>query len=155
MGAPRQAAVSTLRAVLDTNVVLSGLMRPQGTPGRILTALLEAEAFEAVASEPMLVELSRALRYPKVRRLLSFSDEALDLWVDAYRLTAHTVAGDVRIEGISPDPADDMFLAAAVEGLAGFVVSGDTDLLGLKVHEGVRILTPREFLDLLEEERPR
>ena len=55
--------------------------------------------------------------------------------------------GYMSVEGKDPD--DDKYIAAAIEGRASFVVSGDPDLLDIKVHEGVRIVNPRAFLDLL------
>ena len=49
----------------------------------------------------------------------------------------------------SKDPDDDEYIVAAVEGRAGFVVAGESDLLDLKAYEGIRIVSPRMFLDLL------
>jgi len=57
------------------------------------------------------------------------------------------VAGEYEIGGVSGDPHDDKYIAAAVEGLAEFIVTGDRDLLAIKEYEGVRIVTPRAFLD--------
>ena len=42
-------------------------------------------------------------------------------------------------------------MAAAIEGRAAFLVTGDPDLLTLGEHEGIRIITPRAFLDLLNQ----
>ncbi len=44
---------------------------------------------------------------------------------------------------------DDKYIAAAIEGRASFVVSGDPELLDIKEHQGVRIVNPRAFLELL------
>ena len=49
----------------------------------------------------------------------------------------------------SPGPEDDMFLACALEGRAEFIVSGDPHLLNLKEYYSTRIVTPRQFADLL------
>ncbi|MSO82348.1 MAG: hypothetical protein EXQ53_03490 [Acidobacteria bacterium] len=50
---------------------------------------------------------------------------------------------------LSEDPDDDKYAAAAIAGRASFVVSGDSDLLSILEHEGVRIVNPRAFLELL------
>jgi predicted nucleic acid-binding protein len=50
---------------------------------------------------------------------------------------------------VSEDPDDDKYTAAAIEGRAAFVVTGDPDLLDIGAHESVRIVSPRAFLDLL------
>ena len=52
--------------------------------------------------------------------------------------------------GDNADPDDDKYLAAAIEGRASFVVTGDRDLLAVTRHAGVRILAPRAFPVLLE-----
>ena len=58
------------------------------------------------------------------------------------------MAGDYEMSAASVDP-DDKYLAAALEGRATLVVTGDPDLLALEEHQGVRIVSPRAFLGLL------
>ena len=52
-----------LRAVLDANVFVSTLIRPQGPPGQLLTRLLEGQAFELVLSPSILDELTRCISF--------------------------------------------------------------------------------------------
>jgi probable toxin-antitoxin system toxin component, PIN family len=140
-----------LRAVLDANVLISALIRPAGPPGRILVRLLRDRAFELVASPATLDELRRSLRYPKVRKYLDLSETEIDLWVAALRAVAVVVEGRVSRHVVVADPADDIYLAAATDGLADYIISGDRHLLDLGTHEGVRILAPHNFLTLLEQ----
>jgi putative PIN family toxin of toxin-antitoxin system len=140
-----------LRAVLDANVFVSALIRPQGPPGRILASFLEGRAFELVVSASIFDELRRCLNYPQVRRRIAATDEELDLWVAALDLIVEPTEGAMEVRGVSEDPDDDQYLAAALEGRAQFIVSGDRHLLDLRTYEGVRIVTPREFLRLLED----
>ena len=56
---------------------------------------------------------------------------------------------DNEIARVSRDPDDDEYVAAAIEGRASFVVSGDPDLLDIRERADVRIVNPRAFLDLL------
>lgn len=140
-----------MRVVLDANVFVSALIRPEGPPGRILVRLLREGTFELVASPATLAELRRSLRYPRVRRYLALSEEELDLWVEALPAIAVVVKGTVSRHVVEADPADDIYIAAAADGLASYIVSGDRHLLDLEEHEGIRIVTPREFLDLLEQ----
>jgi putative PIN family toxin of toxin-antitoxin system len=140
-----------LRAVLDANVFVSALIRPQGPPGRILVSFLEGRAFELVVSASIFDELRRCLNYPQVRRRIAATDEELDLWVAALDLIVEPTEGAMEVRGVSEDPDDDQYLAAALEGRAQFIVSGDRHLLDLRTYEGVRIVTPREFLRLLED----
>ena len=59
------------------------------------------------------------------------------------------VAGEHKFAGASKDPDDDKYIAAAIEGRARFVGAGVSDLLDLKEYDGIRIVSPRVFLDLL------
>ena len=138
-----------LRAVLDANVMISALIQPKDPTGRILISLLKENSFELVASPPILTELRRALRYPKVRRYIKGSEEELALRVASIDLIAQPVEGNLRAHAVSADPDDDKYIEAAVEGSAQFVVTGDKHLLDLKSYEEVSIVTPRVFLDLL------
>lgn len=137
-----------LRAVLDANVYVSAYLRPEGPPGQILKRFLQNE-FEVVLSAEIVEETLQALAYPKVRKAARARLEP-DLWFEDIVVLAQFVAGEYEVSGVSEDPDDDKYLAAAIEGRAAFVVSGDPDLLDVKAHQEIRIITPRAFLDLLK-----
>ncbi|MGH9373131.1 MAG: putative toxin-antitoxin system toxin component, PIN family [Vicinamibacterales bacterium] len=137
-----------LRAVLDANVYVSAFVRPEGPPGQVIERFLVDNAFELVISEEIAVEVLHALAYPKIRKAARSKVEP-ELWFEDILLLAHMIRGDNRVAPISRDPDDDKYIAAAIEGRAAFVVSGDPDLLEIGEHEGVRFATPRLFLDLL------
>lgn len=139
-----------LRAVLDANVFISALIQPEGSPGRILKRLLETQAFSLVVSEAILRELRHSLEYPKVRRRLALSEEELDEKIALLQFAAILVEGEVRNRIVTADPDDDKFIAAAQDGLATFLVTGDQDLLQLGWYGQIRILSPREFLAVLD-----
>jgi putative PIN family toxin of toxin-antitoxin system len=133
-----------LRVVLDANVYVSAFVRPEGPPGQIVERLLRNGAFEVVLSAAIVEEVLRALAYPKVLKSVRTKVEP-DLWFEDIVLLAEFVT-DHEIAAVSKDPDDDKYIAAAIEGRASFVVSGDPDLLDVKEHEGVRIVNPRGFL---------
>ena len=140
-----------LRAVLDANIYASALVRPDGPPGRILRRLLADRAFEVVLSGSILVELRRCLDYPKLRKFIPLADDEIDRWILALELIADTVTPRREVRAVLDDPDDDHLLAAALEGRAAFLVTGDRHVLALGEHEGVRIVTPAEFLKILGE----
>lgn len=115
-----------LRAVLDSNVLVSARIHPARAPGRVVAALVEGEAFELVASGPILDEIRRALGYPKVGRLLRASHADLDAWVASIGLIARLVEGRTKARAVADDPADDIYVAAAVEGGTGYVLGTST-----------------------------
>jgi uncharacterized protein len=137
-----------LRAVLDANVYVSAVLRPEGPPGQILLRLFRDAAFEVVLSPPIIEEVLRALTYPKVRRYLRGGIRPEE-WFEDIVVLADLVGGDRDLPGVCPDPDDARILAAALEGRAAFVVTGDREFLSVEEHEGVRIVAPRTFLGLL------
>ena len=136
-----------LRVVLDANVYVSALIRPQGPPGQIVMRFLD-NAFEVVLSPAIVEETVRAFGYPRVRKYILAAVDP-ELWFEDVILLAQFVAGDHEVEGVSGDADDDKYFAAAIEGSATTIVTGDPDLLTVKEFQGMRIVTPRVFLDLL------
>jgi uncharacterized protein len=137
-----------LRVVLDANVYVSAAIHPRGVPGQIIERFLRDLAFEIVVSPSIAREIARALGYPKLRRYFSkdFNPRA---WLEQILLLSLVTRDEYQIRNVSKDPDDDKYIAAAVEGQADLLVSGDPDLLDLKQYEGIRVITPREFLNLL------
>jgi putative PIN family toxin of toxin-antitoxin system len=137
-----------LRAVLDANVFVSAYLRPEGAPGQIIERFLRRAAFQLVLSAEIAAEVLHSLAYPKIRKAARSGTEP-DLWFEDILVLAEMIPGEYQVAGVSTDPDDDKYIAAAVEGRAAFVVSGDPDLLQVGEHQGVRCVTPRAFLDLL------
>lgn len=140
--------MSRPRAVLDANVYVSALLRPAGPPGRIVERLLRDAAFELVVSPPIAAEVLRVLAYPKLRRYYRAGVDPL-LWFEDILVLADFVSGERAIPRLAADPDDDKYIAAALEGRAGFVVTGDAALLAVGVYEDVRVIGPRGFLGVL------
>jgi len=130
-------------------VVVSAAIRPSGVPGRLIDALLRRDAFELVLSPTLVAEIENALRRPKIQRYFPRPKEAL-LWLEDLVTIADLVRDTGDVAGVSRDPTDDFVLAAAIEGRANVIVTGDEDLLILEEHQEVAILTPRKFLDAIE-----
>jgi putative PIN family toxin of toxin-antitoxin system len=137
------------RAVLDANVYVSAAVHPGGSPGQIVERFLREAAFEIVLSPAIAEETLRALSYPKVRKLLRSAIRP-ELWFEDIVLLASLTPGELVLPRLCADPDDDKYIAAAIEGNAAFVVTGDRRLLAVTEHENVRVLTPRAFRDLLE-----
>jgi putative PIN family toxin of toxin-antitoxin system len=137
-----------IRAVLDANVYVSAAVRPEGPPGPIIDRFLQGGAFEIVMSQAIVEEVHRALSYPKVRKYIRPGLDP-ELWFENIVVLSILVAADPEFNGASKDPDDDKFISAAIEGCAGFVVAGDSDLLDLKEYNGIRIVSPRAFLEFL------
>jgi putative PIN family toxin of toxin-antitoxin system len=139
----------SMRAVLDTNVLVSGLVTEGGAPQRILDAWLEGR-FTLVTSLYLLEELVHVLTYPRIVQRLRVEEEELLAFLDALVSKAEIVSGRLCLLGVTRDPKDDAVVACAQEGEADYIVSGDQDLLVLEKYGDVQIISPREFLEILE-----
>lgn len=135
------------RAVLDTNVFVSGLINPEGFPAAILTAL-RAGRFVLVSSPAVNEEIMAVLSRPRIRDRYGLSDRIFDIAFILWEIAELVInLPEVRVCG---DPDDDKFLATAVGGKADFLVTGDAShLLHLGEYQGVAIVSPREFVSQL------
>jgi len=134
-----------IRAVLDANVFVSALLSPKGFPSRVLAAW-RAERFHLVTSLAILEEISRVLQYPKIALRHHWPEERIQLFIEDVAHLAILTPGERRLNLIAEDPSDNRYLECAMEGAAEYIVSGDQHLLRLRTYEGIRILTPGEFL---------
>ncbi len=137
-------------AVLDTNVLISGLLVAGGPAARLLDAWLD-DRFTLVTSLYQIEEVLHVLSYPRITRRLSLSEAELTVFMQNLLTQAQVTRGDLRLPGVTRDPKDDAIVACAVEGGAQLIVSGDQDLLVLGAFEGIAILTPRQFLERIDE----
>jgi len=137
-----------IRAVLDTNVLISGLIVAQGPPRQILDAWLES-LFTLVTSLYLVEELVHVLSYPRITERLRLDEPELAAVLDALLSKAEVTSGQLRLPGVTRDPKDDFVVACAKEGEADYIVSGDQDLLVLGEYEGIQVITPRQFVEIL------
>lgn len=134
------------RWVLDTNVVISSLVRPGGSSGRLRLAW-QAGLFVPVVSATTVVELMRVLTYPKFKLTPGAQEELLA----DYLPWAH-VAAIPRSPPPTPpcrDPDDLKFLQLAIAARADALITGDADLLATAPACRVPVLTVSAAVTLL------
>jgi len=133
-----------MRAVVDTSVLVSALIKRQGTTGAVLLAL-RAGRFTVIFSTDILVEIIDVLGRPTFRIKYQIEPDDITALVNLIRLRGDLVTPPRKISACR-DPEDDKFLEAALAGRADCIVSGDADLLDLASFEDIPILRPAEFL---------
>jgi putative PIN family toxin of toxin-antitoxin system len=133
-----------VRAVLDPNIIISGLLSPNGAPARTLKAWQDGR-FALIASPGLLDELRRALAYPKLRKRIPEASATRILGLLARGAFVVDDASDPPARSV--DPGDDYLLALA-ERQRAVLVSGDRDLLDLR--DRFPIFTAADFLDWLD-----
>jgi len=133
-----------IRAVLDTNVVISGLLKPTGTPGSILKSL-RFGSFTIVFSRELIDEIAAVLSYPKLKRKYRRGRKDFEAIAGLFALRGDLVEIEERVR-VCRDPNDDFLIETALAGKADFLVSGDKALLSLRKIRGISILTPAAFI---------
>lgn len=141
--------MSPLRAVFDTNVLVSYLLVHRPPIATLIDEHLAQGRFTLVSAPDLLEELARVLRYPRLQRF--YSPEERDRFVALIAALSELVELPEDLPAISRDPADDRVIACAVVGRAEAIVSGDRDLLALQTVGGIPILTAAQFLARLSE----
>ena len=131
-----------MKVVLDTNVLVSGLMYPESVPGKIVTAWREAQ-FDVVSSLSQLEEIGRVLGYPKIRKVLKWSPETIERFLEQLLLRVELAELGEFVDEQLRDVSDAPILASLVVSKADFLVTGDGDLLALR--ERFSIVTPAEL----------
>ena len=130
-----------MRVILDTNILISALIVPQGAPSYLFQCW-RRNRFTLISSEEQLEEFRRVTRYPRLERFLN--PATAGTMINAVRALA-VLTGPLPPVDVSPDPADNFLLAMAVAGKADFLVTGDgKHLLSLERHGNARIVTARE-----------
>lgn len=138
--------------VLDTNVLASGFIgedKPDSTPGELVRRW-RAQAFTLVVSEHILTELADTLTDPYFTRRLSASEVADAL--DSLRLDGVMQPITVDVAGVASHTEDDVVLATALSARAKYLVTGDKRLQERVAYRGTLLLSPRQFLAILESE---
>lgn len=125
------------RVVLDTNVFVSGIVW-DGNPEKVLNLWLQ-EKFTLFISPAVLLEILAVLAKFKLPASL------INQFKDLLENHAEKVIPHSRFN-LCRDPKDNQFLNLCFACRADYLVSGDKDLLALRVFKGTKILKPREFL---------
>jgi len=140
--------------VIDTTVLVSAFLRHSvGGASFDLLQLAHEGAFELFLSDDILEEAARVLLDSvRIRRRYVYPDEAVIEYCRGLSRLA-TIVTRVPTIRVVRDPNDDMILAAAIVAKAEYLVTRDDDLLSLRKHKRITILTPEAFLAVLRESR--
>jgi putative PIN family toxin of toxin-antitoxin system len=136
-----------MRAVIDTGVLVSGLIRPRGTTGEVLFALRDGK-FTVLYSNETIMEIIDVLGRDKFRLKYHILTDDISALINLIRLQGEVVIPKQRVADCR-DPKDNKFLDIALAGDADCLVSGDLDLVSMNPYRSVPIITPAEFLAII------
>ncbi len=140
-----------IRATLDVNVLVSGFPQSTGVPGELIELWLRG-CFDLVLSEHILAELADVWSRPYWRTRYHAYEVQRAIALLGARASIVEPTDDVH--RVAVDEEDDLVLATAIAGRAQYLVTGDRPLQALGRYRGVTILSPRQFLDILESGDP-
>ena len=130
-----------MNVVVDTNVLVAGLLSPFGPPGEIVR-MIAAGMLCVHYDARILMEYDEVLARPRFK----FNPEYIQVLLDQIKAEGLSVAGRPLPTRL-PDPTDEPFLETALAGKADCLITGNTKHFPFGKRQGIVVLSPREFLD--------
>ena len=136
-----------MRLLVDSNVIVSGLIGSTSSPGRLMRLWLERHC-EWLTCEQQVEELTRVIAEPYIVNRVEDSFGSAYAFMRMFHLKTTHVLVEAPYEAVCRDPNDDYLIALLTRHPVDFLISGDKVLLALKPLYP-KILTPRELIDRL------
>jgi putative PIN family toxin of toxin-antitoxin system len=135
-----------MKIVVDTNVWVSALINPNGTPSKIVNHPIP---FDLVTSAAILAELERVLHYDRIKKRYQLTDAAISAYLLTVRLDSEVVDVTQQVNAVERYPDDNKVLACAVQANADYIdsvgrspprgygeLSGNTDCYDQRISRG-------------------
>ena len=129
-----------MNIVLDTNVLVAGLLSPFGPCGEIVRMVSSGE-LRLIFDARILSEYNEVLRRPKFK----FDEEKVAALLD-YVAHSGVIAATSPLTASLPDSDDEAFLETAIAGKAACIVTGNQNHFPATVCQGIKVFSPKEFL---------
>ena len=129
-----------MKIVLDTNVLVSGLLQPYGSPGQIVR-MASSGVLELCHDSRILSEYREVLLRPK----FTFQQKDVDALLELIKFCGHSVSAQ-PLEIAFPDPDDKIFLEVALSGRAAYLVTGNLKHFSTYKRKEVKVVSPSDFL---------
>jgi len=139
------------RVVLDTNVFVSGGTINTGASSQIVNHWRNQD-FVLVASPQLISEYEEVLQRPRIMKYTGLKTEETSQYIEEVRNRAFITPGTLTLDILINDPDDNMVLSCAEEGMASHLVTGNTKHFPFTVYKGIQVVTPRQFLNHLEQQ---
>ena len=140
-----------LKIVLDANIFVSAILKPHSDLAKIFE-LVKEDKIKLILSDDIFSEIRAVLFYPQIKKRHQQNPKEIEEFLRKTARTSILTQEKIKIDQIKEDPSDNKYLAAAAEGKADFIISGDHHLRELGIFQGIRILSPSMFLKLMEKQ---
>ena len=136
-----------VRITIDTNIFVAATFW-LGASHRVLN-LVEEGKIELILSKDIIQEFIDVLGYEEIKQKVKNKNLEMMLTIEKLKSISIIIEPKEKLDTVKEDPADNKILECAFEGNAGFIISKDNHLLKLKEFEGIKIMTPEEFLEII------
>lgn len=141
----------SMKVVLDTNIIISGYISQVHSPIQQIISLWQTQKIEVLVSKEMLREYHRVFEYQKIKDIHKLTHKQIDQELEKIKKFTTRVEVTSRINDITTDPSDNIFLECAIDGNAEFVITGNTRHFTASEYSGIKILTPKQFILFLDQ----
>ena len=138
-----------MKITTDTNILVSGTFW-RGDSARILKMIDNGE-IELILSEELIEEYKDVINRDEIIGKIKNKNLILNKAIVKILKDATIVEPRKKLNIVIEDPDDNMVLECAIEGKSDYIITNDNHLLKLKEYQGIKILTPEEFLRILRE----
>jgi len=132
------------RAVIDTNVIISGILSSKGPPAKIIDAWIQL-FFIGLLSETLINEIVDVLSRPKIRKIAGDKAIYFNNIVKLLTKKSEKIYPN-KMLNICQDLKDNMLFELAEKGKADFIVTGDKIVLQVKKYKKTNVVTPSWFV---------
>lgn len=140
-----------LSVVLDSTILVSSFLSEGGLSFEIFQHG-KTRKFIWYCAEEIVQETRRVLlEEQRIRKKYHYTDEQVSDFLESVRVVAIMVQALPEIHVIRRDPKDDKILACALTTQANYIVTRDKDLLDLNNYHGTQIITPEDFIAVLQQ----
>lgn len=137
-----------MKITLDTNVLVSAFISKKGHCAKILDIVIDFEEVDLVLSEEILNEFKDVLSREEVKRRFNYTRRDVENFVKTIKDVAIIVKIESNFKVIKKDPKDDLVLNTGYDGKVDYIISGDHHLKDLKEFKGIKIIKPKEMVDV-------
>ena len=137
-----------MKITIDTNVLISGSLW-KGASDKILERI-ENKEIELVLSKEIIEEFSEVLNYEEIQNKIKDKNLEMKRTLEKIISISTIVEPKLKFDTVKDDSDDNKILECAFEGKVDYIISKDNHLLNLKEVQGIKILTPEEFLKIFK-----
>jgi putative PIN family toxin of toxin-antitoxin system len=133
-----------MKIVIDTNIFVSSFLW-KGNPRKIIERVT-GRLDKLYITDEILAEIRKVM----LRDKFKLNEHTVDDYINTIKYFSIKVFPQNKIENISRDKDDDKFLKCGIESNADFIITGDIHLLELTKYEKIKIIKPKEYLEMVE-----